>query len=99
MTTRIELRLLRSQLDRVLLTIEQRSGATIALDSDTYWLLETSDMFSLDGVPAPNVGELSDDIDELTAMVSRPDDDLVPWHDLKHLIGLLEAVAYHDLPH
>lgn len=90
--------LLRSQLDRVLLTLEQRSGAMIALNIDTYWLLETSDMFSLDSVPAPNMGDLSDDIDELIAMVSRPDDELVPWHDLKHLIGLLEAVAHQDLP-
>ena len=55
-------------------------------------------MFSRESMPVPNAGQLSDDVAELTAMASRPRDELVPWHDLKHLIGVLEAVAHRDLP-
>src|SRR5262249_59852779 len=83
MTTRLDLPSLRHQLDRLLLLLEERSGATIELKANHYWLLETSEMFCLDSVPAPDAGLLSDDVDELTAMASRPDEDLVPWHDLK----------------
>ena len=98
MTTRLELAALRSQLDRLLRVIEERHGAVIDLDVDSYWLLETKDMFSLDRVPTPNAGGVSDDAEELESMVSRLDEDLVPWHELKHLIGLLEALALRDLP-
>ena len=98
MTTRLDVPLLRHQLDRLLLVLEECCGATIEFDADLYWLLETSEMFCLDSVPAVRAGQLSDDIDELTAMASRPDKFLVPWHDLKHLIGLLEALAHGDLP-
>ena len=31
-------------------------------------------------------------------MVFRPDEELTPWHDLKHLIGLLEACAFLEHP-
>ncbi|MHC9291289.1 hypothetical protein ACRCUN_02425 [Mycobacterium sp. LTG2003] len=98
MTTTIDLSVLRRQLDRVLSLLEQRHGSTVEFNADFYWLLETADMFSRESVPAPNAGQLSDDVAELTAMAARPDDELVPWHDLKHLIGLLEAVAHRDLP-
>jgi hypothetical protein len=77
--------------------MEERYGAAIEFDADPYWL-ETTEMFCLDSVPAPNAGQLSDDAHELTAMASRPDDVLIPWHDLKHLIGLLEALVHRDLP-
>jgi hypothetical protein len=97
MVTTLDVPLLRRQLDRILMIVERRGGATVELDADHYWILETSEMFVLDSIPAPNAGQLSDDVDELTAMASRPDDDLVPWHDLKHLIGLLETLACRDL--
>ena len=92
-TIRLELAVLRSQLDRLLRVVEERHGAIIDLQVDSYWLLETDEMFSLDRVPAPGVGEVSDDAEELEDMVSRLDEDLTPWHELKHLIGLLEALA------
>jgi hypothetical protein len=97
MAMALELPLLRRQLNRLLVLLEERGGATVQLREELYWVLETSEMFSLESVPAPSAGQLSDDIDELTAMASRPDDILVPWHDLKHLIGLLEALASRDL--
>ena len=89
---------MRSQLDRLLRVVEERHGAIIDLQVDSYWLLETNAVFSLDRVPTPNVGEVSDDAEELVNMVSRPDEDLTPWHELKHLIGRLEALALRDLP-
>jgi hypothetical protein len=98
MATALELPLLRRQLDRLLVMLEERGGATIQFDEDLYWVLETSQLFSLESTPAPSIGQLSDDADELTAMASRPDDLLVPWHDLKHLIGLLEVLARRDVP-
>jgi hypothetical protein len=98
MAMTLELPLLRRQLNRLLVILEERGGATVQLHEDHYWSLETSELFSLEAVPTPSAGSLSDDVDELTAMASRPDDLLVPWHDLKHLIGLLEVLARHDLP-
>jgi hypothetical protein len=98
MAMALELPLLRRQLNRLLVILEERGGATVQLHEELYWALETSEMFCLESVPAPSAGQLSDDVDELTAMASRPDDLLVPWHDLKHLIGLLEVLARRDLP-
>jgi hypothetical protein len=89
---------LRRQLNRLLVILEERGGATVQLHEELYWVLETSAMFCLESVPTPSAGQLSDDVDELTAMASRPDDLLVPWHELKHLIGLLEVLARRDLP-
>jgi hypothetical protein len=78
--------------------VEVRHGAVIDLQIDSYWLVETDERFSLDGVPTPGVGDVSDDADELEDMVSRLDEDLTPWHELKHLIGLLEALVLLDRP-
>jgi hypothetical protein len=98
MAMALELPLLRRQLNRLLVILEERDGATVQLHEEHYWALETSEMFCLDAVPIPSAGQVSDDVDELTAMATRPDDLLVPWHELKHLIGLLEALARRDLP-
>lgn len=54
-------------------------------------------MFDVLTDAVPNVGQISDDVAELEGMASRADGDLVPWRDLKHLIGLLEAIAASDL--
>ena len=79
MTISLELAVLRSQLDRLLRVVEERHGAIIDLKVDSYWLLETNAVFSLDRVPTPNRREVSDDAEELVDMVSRPDEDLTPW--------------------
>lgn len=98
MATTVDLRLLRTQLDRVLAAIEERSGSTVEIDGDHYWLVESRDLFDLTKVPTPGVGQISDDAQELQAMAERSPEDLTPWHDLKHLAGLLEALAARDLP-
>lgn len=96
MTTRIELRLLRKQLDRVLTAVEQRHGPVIQVDADDYWLIESPEKFDLRKDAEHSVGTLTDDAEELAGMAERSADELIPWHDLNHLVGLLEALAAHD---
>lgn len=95
---RVPLALLREQLDRLLRAVEARDGEAIEIDADYYWLLESREAFALDRPAIASAGQISDDIDELHNMAAREDDDLIPWHDLKHLIGLLEAIAARDRP-
>lgn len=97
MSGRLDLRLLRRELDRLLAEVETRRGSIVGIEADHYWLLESSEMFDVLSDAAPAVGQISDDLSELEQMASRADHDLVPWHDLKHLIGLLEALAASDL--
>ena len=97
MTTRIELAVLRSQLYRLLRVIEERHGAVVDVQVDHHWLLDTYEMFSSDQPPTPDAGSVSDDAQSLEDMLSMTDEELLPWHELKHLIGLLEALAFRDL--
>lgn len=98
MSTIIDLPLLRSELDRLLREVERRHGAAVGVDADHYWLVGSAAAFNLTQQPALGVGQLSDDATELRAMIDRPAEDLAPWHELKHLIGILDALAAADLP-
>ncbi|MGQ5263784.1 hypothetical protein ACTWLT_23890 [Micromonospora sp. ZYX-F-536] len=84
--------------------VEQRFGSDIELSGvgvDAYWDVDLRTAFELREDPAPgiDVGQSSDDIAELTALLRRPTDDVpVLWHDLQHLAGALRLLAYLDLP-
>ncbi|MEV6371941.1 hypothetical protein [Micromonospora musae] len=89
----------------VLLTaVEERFGAEIDLSGlgvDYYWNVDLRSAFELAGDPASgiDVGQGSDGLAELLALLGRPADDLpVLWHDLQHLAGVLRLLAYLDLP-
>ena len=47
MTGRLDLRLLRRELDRLLAEVEARRGQSLEIEADHYWLLESSDAFDV----------------------------------------------------
>lgn len=98
MATRIDVPLLREQLHRVLLEVEAQHGSHVELDADHYWLVESAAALDLNRAPDLAVGQLSDDAAQLREMASRASDELLLWHDLKHLVGLLDALAAVDSP-
>ncbi|WP_247663323.1 hypothetical protein [Micromonospora sp. U21] len=84
--------------------VEERFGPEIGLSDvgvDAYWNVDLRTSFEVSADPAPgiDVGQSSDDIAELRALLRRAADDVpVLWHDLQHLAGALRLLAYLDLP-
>ncbi|MER7588931.1 hypothetical protein ABTW72_15495 [Micromonospora sp. NPDC127501] len=84
--------------------VEERFGAEIDLSRvgvDLYWNVDLGTAFESRDVPKSgiDVGQSSDDVAELQALLRRPADDVpVLWHDLQHLAGVLRLLAYLDLP-
>lgn len=92
---------LRGALDALLNEVERRFGPTIDLDADFYWDLEPSVIYDLTQVPPgePAIGQLSDDVASIRSLLhQRQDTDVVLWHDLVHVVGVLRRVAALDLP-
>ncbi|WP_285787501.1 hypothetical protein [Micromonospora sp. NBRC 101691] len=83
---------------------QERFGAEIdlsLLDVDLYWNVDLRSAFELREDPASgiDVGQSSDDVAELRALLRRPaGDGPWLWHDLQHLAGALRLLAYLDLP-
>ena len=89
---------LRRALDRVLGTVEERHGDVMTLSADYYWVLPPEVAYDL-AVPDTSrltMGQLSDDVDELAGMADA--EHVEPWHDLAHLVGILQRIAAQDLP-
>nr|WP_218908461.1 hypothetical protein [Micromonospora jinlongensis] len=84
--------------------VEERFGTEIDLsrvDVDLYWNVDLGTAFDLRDVPelGIDVGQCSDDVAELHALLRRPADHVPAlWHDLQHLAGVLRLLAYLDLP-
>ncbi|GGM06197.1 hypothetical protein [Micromonospora yangpuensis] len=84
--------------------VQERFGSEIdlsILDVDHYWNVDLRSAFSIQEDPASgiDVGQSSDDVAELRALLRRrPEDELLLWHDLQHLAGMLRLLAYLDLP-
>lgn len=93
MSERIEIAELRLVLDRVFDQLEREHGSSIDLDADYYWTLDLRRSFDLseDQTSALDVGQLSDDVAELRRVLA--DGEIVIWHDLEHLVGVLRRLA------
>ncbi|MFI6819789.1 hypothetical protein ACIBJE_02405 [Micromonospora sp. NPDC050187] len=84
--------------------VQERFGAEVdlsVLDVDHYWNVDLRSAFSILEDPASgiDVGQSSDDVAELRALLRRPaDEGPWLWHDLQHLAGVLRLLAYLDLP-
>ena len=92
---------LRRALDLVLDEVARKHGETVVLDADHYRVLPpemTYDVHTSPAVDRMTIAQLSDDVAELAGMVE--DDEWVsePWHDLAHLVGILQRIAAQDLP-
>jgi hypothetical protein len=94
----VDLGELRAALDRVLSAVEERFGPTLDLAADHYWTLDPRRAFDPHAEQSVGlmVSQLSDDIQELRSVVTRPDDPVI-WHDLSHIVGILSRIAAIDL--
>jgi hypothetical protein len=91
---------LRRACNRLIDAAESQLGSDVALDADTYWNVDLRSALELTEIPAEAIdaGSLVDDLGELSALLARPGDELVLWHDLGHVCGLLRYLAFRDLP-
>jgi hypothetical protein len=87
-TVTVEIAELRDAVTRSLDECERRWGTSIDLAADHYWLVEPADAFDLSHEPTLGVGQLTDDLAE----ISNPTDVAV-WHDLAHLLGPLTRLV------
>jgi hypothetical protein len=90
---------LRRGLFILLEAVERQYGAVVDLDADYYWTVGPQDAFRFEasGVPEPTAGQLTDDIDSLRDMLAgEADRPLVVWHDMAHVIGILNRLAALD---
>jgi hypothetical protein len=97
----IEVQQLRAALDVVLTHVEQTVGAAVHLSADYYWALPPDAMYDPYVNPATEaltLGQLSDDVREIRDLLDRDaDDGIFVWHDLGHLVGVLQRIAAQDL--
>jgi hypothetical protein len=92
---------LRRAVDRLLDVVERRRGQTIALGADYYWTLSDEAAFNLTTQPTSEsitTGQLSDDVDAVLELLDRSQDEVIVWHDLRHVIGVLSRIAAQDRP-
>ena len=92
---------LRASCDRLLASAEARFGAEVDLDANAvadYWAVDVRSAYSLCPSPEFSAGDVTDDLAEIQNLLQGPDDEVVLWHDIDHLTGLLRALAYLDLP-
>jgi hypothetical protein len=90
---------LREALQRVLDAAEKKFGSVVDLAADYYWTVPSSETFdNLEMPTALEAGQLSDDVGELRELLAREDGEIFIWHDLNHLVGILQRVASLDSP-
>lgn len=97
----VSLSRLRQVVDRLLDEIAARNGGDeVEVTEDLYWVLDPDQLFDPYESPAPErltLGQLSDDLVELAGMADRSDPPEV-WHDLAHVVGILQWLAVRDRP-
>lgn len=97
----VSLSQLRQVLNRLLDDVVERNGGDeIELDADYYWMLDPLDTYNASESPTAarmTLGQLSDDLVELTAMAATSDPAVI-WHDLAHVVGILQWLAVRDRP-
>jgi hypothetical protein len=88
---------LRAAIGRVLDAVEQKYGEAIDLDADHYWSLSPAESFDLTRDPGIEAGQISDDVETVQQILS-PSRDVIIWHDLEHLGGILSRLSALDSP-
>jgi hypothetical protein len=97
--TTADLPALRQAINRLLDVIEQRHGATVPLRADHYWVLGSDAAFNLQTRPTPSditTGQLADDVASIDELADRTNEELVVWHDLAHVVRVLDRLATLD---
>jgi hypothetical protein len=83
----------REALDRILVAAAVELGSTVDLDADNYWWIDTRAAFDLSRVPSVDAGQLSDDVASMREMLNRDDNEVIVWHDLDHVIGIVQRIS------
>jgi hypothetical protein len=70
-------------------------GPIVDLEADYYWTVGPWDAFQFEAAaPQPTVGQLTDDVRSMHDMlVDHADAPIAAWHELTHLIGILNRLA------
>jgi hypothetical protein len=90
---------LRQALERVLDAVEKQFGPVVDLAADYYWTVSPDETYALDMPTALHAGQLSDDVVELQDLLAREHGgEVFIWHDLEHLVGILQRIASLDTP-
>jgi hypothetical protein len=102
MTLSIEVDQLRNIANRLIDTIERDYGRVLSIGSSPrsiaeYWEFDLETAYTCADNPAKQAGDVSADYDELVESLSRTDEEIVLWHDLDHLAGVLRGLAFLDL--
>lgn len=88
---------LRDAITRLTDAMERKFGPTVHLARDQYWGLFSPEMFAADGSRPEVMGRLlSDDVNSVRELLDRSDtseDELLLWHDLNHLVGILQRIS------
>lgn len=69
----------------------------ISVPLGLYYFMDPAEVWTLPAAQ-PVVGDSRDDIATLREELVKPLDDLVDWHSLQHLIGILSVVASQITP-
>mgnify|MGYP001491066527 CR=1 FL=1 len=77
--------------------LEAAGRKEIAVPLGLYWLMEPEDLWVLP-TAMPTAGDTRDDITTLNEELAQPIDELVDWHSLGHLVGILSVVASQITP-
>jgi hypothetical protein len=89
---------LRNALSRLLDAATERFGPLIDLDADYYWAINPRTAFDLQNDPTFETGQLSDDVETIGELLSRDDGEVILWHDLEHVIAILQRLSNLDMP-
>jgi hypothetical protein len=97
-STRIRVSELRTALELVLTQFEKAAGEELNLDADHYWDISLPEAFDVYSHPKPTIGQLTDDMERLRELTAGgANADVIVWHDLSHLIGILRWFSSLDL--
>lgn len=73
-------------------------GDEVIISEDNYWHLQADQSFEVMKDPSFDMGSLADDVEEVRKMLTQDEGEVFLWHDLSHLMGILNALVAMDLP-
>jgi len=76
--------------------LEEKRISRVQVDDPYYWTV-FPEVPQPAEAPAPVLGDVFDDLDDVRADAARPSDELVVWHAFNHLAGLIKLIARADL--
>lgn len=89
---------LAAALDVLLAAARAKWGDEVIVRDDCYWHLQADQSFEVMKDPSFDMGSLADDVEEVRGLLTREGGEVFLWHDLGHLVGILNALVAMDLP-